>query len=286
MMLYGSHLSVAGGLYNAVAEARRLRLQSLQIFTANQRQWLPKAPDEAAVEAFRSALQASRLGGVVSHASYLINLASPDPELRQKSIDAFAREIDRCVALGVPAAVVHPGAHLGTGEVEGIRRIAESLDRIYADRPDCGVRTLLETTAGQGTNIGHRFEHLRDIMGAAKCEPHLAICVDTCHIHAAGYDVVSPKGYEQTMEALHDSVGPSSVLCLHVNDSRGQRGSRIDRHAHIGHGTIGTAGFRRFVNDPRWSGIPAILETPKEEHESGQPWDRVNLRRLKRLKKR
>jgi deoxyribonuclease-4 len=179
--------------------------------------------------------------------------------------------------------VVHPGAHLGSGEREGIERIAATLDEVYAARPGCKVRTLLETTAGQGTSVGHRFEHLGDIIAAATCKRRLGVCVDTCHIHAAGYDITSATGYDRTVAALIGCVGKSRIRCLHLNDSKTPRGSRVDRHEHIGLGTIKAAGFRRVINDPRFDGLPGILETPKDVNDRGVPWDRVNLRKLRRM---
>ncbi|MCP4247037.1 MAG: deoxyribonuclease IV [bacterium] len=281
MLRFGSHLSVAGGLDRAVASAVELSLGSLQVFTANQRQWSPKRPDTQAIQAFRSANRRAKFGPVVSHASYLINLATSDQKNRTQSIQALGSELDRCAALGIKLCVVHPGAHLGDGVEAGIRRIAEALDEIYAARPICRVKTLLETTAGQGTSIGHRFEHLAEIIDRAACAKHLAVCVDTCHIHAAGYVITTRTGYEKTMADLFACVGKSRIRCLHLNDSKPPRGSRVDRHEHIGRGTIKAAGFRNLVNDPRLAGLPGILETPKGDDPRGSNWDSINLRRLR-----
>ncbi len=283
MLRLGSHLSVAGGVHRAVEAAVELGALSLQIFTANQRQWNPKAPDGDGVRAFRAAVRRRKLRPIVSHASYLINLASPDDAARRRSADAFGAELDRCTALGIGLCVVHPGAHLGSGEREGIERIAATLDEVYAARPGCKVCTLLETTAGQGTSVGHRFEHLGDIIAAATCKRRLGVCVDTCHIHAAGYDITSATGYDRTVSALIGCVGKSRIRCLHLNDSKTPRGSRVDRHEHIGLGTIEAAAFRRVINDPRFDGLPGILETPKDTDDRGVPWDRVNLRKLRRM---
>ena len=279
----GSHLSVAGGLYRAVEAATELGLASLQVFTANQRQWNPRSPDGAGIRIFRSAVRREKLRPVVSHASYLINLASPDEEARCRSAQAFGAELDRCKALGVSLCVVHPGAHLGSGVEEGVGRVAATLDEVYAERPECNVRTLLETTAGQGTSIGHRFEHLRDIIAAAACRRRLGVCVDTCHVHAAGYDITTEAGYEKTVTDLVRYVGKSRIRCLHVNDSKTARGSRVDRHEHIGRGTIKTGAFRRLVNDVRFANLPAILETPKGTNDRGVLWDRINLKKLRQL---
>ena len=283
MLRLGSHLSVAGGLYRAVETAAELGLASLQLFTANQRQWKPKAPDGDAIRVFRSAVRREKLRPVVSHASYLINLASPDEAARRRSARALGAELDRCTALSIGLCVIHPGAHLGSGEEEGVRRIAATLDEVYAARPSCKVRMLLETTAGQGTSIGHRFEHLRDIIAVATCKRRLGVCVDTCHMHAAGYDLSSEAGYERTVRELIRCVGRSRIRCLHLNDSKTARGSRVDRHEHIGRGVIKVAAFRRAMNDPRFAGLPGILETPKGTNDRGVPWDRINLRKLRRL---
>jgi len=263
-----------------------LRLDSLQVFTANQRQWSPKPPTLEQQRAFRSAWRRASLRTVVSHASYLINLASPDRTGRRRSVSAYGAELDRCRSLGIRLCVVHPGAHLGSGEARGIRRIARSLETVYAARPDCRVRTLLETTAGQGTSIGHRFEQLADIIARAECRRRLGVCVDTCHLFAAGHNLATDAGYARTMDELFATVGRSRIHCVHLNDSKGPLGSRVDRHAHIGRGRIGMSGFRNLVNDPRFADLPGILETPKGENERGELWDRANLRRLRRLVRR
>ncbi|MHC4093555.1 MAG: deoxyribonuclease IV [Planctomycetota bacterium] len=283
MLRLGSHLSVAGGLHRAVESAVELRLGSLQLFTANQRQWAPKAPDTDGIRAFRAAVRRAGLRPTVSHASYLLNLASPDERNRRRSAAALGAELDRCAALEIALCVIHPGSHLGSGEAEGIRRIAETLDEVYAARPSCKVRTLLETTAGQGTSVGHRFEHISEIIARAECRRRLGVCVDICHIHAAGYDISSESAYEATIAKLIRCVGKRRIRCLHLNDSKTPLGSRVDRHQHIGRGTIGLAAFRRLVNDAHFDGLPAILETPKGENDRSVLWDRINLRKLRAL---
>ncbi len=283
MLLLGSHLSVAGGLHLAVEAADELGIQALQVFTANQRQWQPKPPTEESIEAFKNALARSGVKFVVSHASYLINLATADPANRGKSIEAMRAEIDRCDALGIKHCVVHPGAHLGAGEEEAIARIADALDEIYEAIPKSKVRTLLETTAGQGTCIGHRFEHLGDIIKAANCKKHLGVCLDTCHMHAAGYDLCTEGGYEKTMRSLVRCVGKTRIRCIHLNDSKTPFASRKDRHEHIGQGTIGDDAFRFIINDPRFEGLPSILETEKGENEKAANLDKINLARLRKL---
>ncbi len=271
MVRMGSHLSVAGGLHLAVESAVELGLSSLQVFTANQRQWSPKPPDVEGIRAYRSAVRRAGLGPTVSHASYLINLASPDADNHRRSVEAFAAELDRCQKLGITLCVVHPGAHLDSSADQGIGRVAAALDEIYGARPGCKVRTLLETTAGQGTSVGHRFEQLGEILSRADCKRRLGVCVDTCHIYAAGYDITTDEGYEEAMARLIRCVGKSRIRCWHLNDSKTPLGSRVDRHEHIGRGKIGAAAFRRVINDPRFAGLPAILETPKGENDRGVP---------------
>lgn len=283
MVRLGSHLSTAGGPANAVAEAERLALASLQIFTANQRQWNARPPDAEQVRAFRREVRRIGLKPVVSHAAYLINLASPDRSQWQRSVDALTNELNRCRLLGISDCVVHPGAHMGCGEKAGISRIISALDGIYDGEPDLRVRVLLETTAGQGNSIGHRFEHLEAIIKGSRYKRRLGVCIDTCHLHAAGYDITSPEGYESTMTELIRRVGRSRVRCIHLNDSKTPFASRVDRHEHIGRGTIGTAAFRQLVNDARFDQVPAILETPKGEDDKGESLDRTNLRRLRRM---
>ncbi len=217
---------------------------------------------------------------MVAHASYLINLGSPAASLRAQSAEALADEIARCGRLGIPALVLHPGSHGGEGESAGVARIAAGLDHALERTAGVRVRVLLETAAGQGNSVGHTFEHLRDILGALRRPRRVAVCFDTCHVHAAGYDVVSRRGWEDTVNALTRTVGLDRLHAIHVNDSKRPRGSRVDRHEHIGRGTIGEAGFRNLLSDSRLHSIPKFLETPKDE---ALDFDRTNLDTLRRL---
>ena len=252
----------------------------LQIFVKNNSRWVGKTIDGGEARAFRRAARGAELRHVAAHTSYLINLASPVKALREMSILALADEIQRCELLGIRDLVLHPGAHCGEGEGAGVRRIAAALDEAIARAGGTRVRILLETAAGQGTCVGHRFEHIRDILGSSRETRRLAVCLDTCHVHAAGYDLVSRQGYEETIASFDHTIGLTRLRAIHVNDSKKPRGSRVDRHEHIGQGAIGEAGFRNLMRDPRLAGIPKFLETPKDE---SLDWDRVNLATLRRL---
>jgi deoxyribonuclease-4 len=252
----------------------------VQIFVKNSNRWVGKPIERPEARAFRSAARGANFSRVVAHTSYLINLASPVAELRGQSIDALVEEIERCRKLGIPDLVYHPGAHCGEGEVAGVARIATSLDEVFDRTAGARVRILLETAAGQGSCVGHRFEHLRDILGAVRANRRVAACFDTCHVHAAGYDIVTREGYFETIAAFDRTVGLSRLAAIHVNDSKKPRGSRVDRHEHIGLGTIGRAGFRNLMTDSRLAGVPKFLETPKDDTLAA---DRKNLAVLRRL---
>jgi deoxyribonuclease-4 len=276
----GAHQSIAGGTPRAVERGVEAGCRVVQIFVKNNNRWVGKTIDELEAREFRIAARRAGLSHVAAHTSYLINLASPSAELRRQSIAALADEILRCHALGIRDLVLHPGAHGGEGEAAGVSRIAESLDEAFRLTEATRVRVLLETAAGQGTSIGHRFEHLRDILGSVRKRQRVAVCFDTCHVHAAGYDLVSPEGYAETIEAFDRTVGLGNLAALHVNDSKKPKGSRVDRHEHIGRGSIGRQGFRNLMTDPRLSEIPKFLETPKDETLA---FDRKNLATLRRL---
>jgi deoxyribonuclease IV len=277
----GAHQSIAGGTPRAVERGVEVGCRVLQIFVKNNNRWVGKPIERPEARAFRSAARGAKLSRIIAHTSYLINLASPVAELRRQSIDALVEEIERCRRLGIPDLVYHPGSHGGEGETAGVRRIAASLDEVFARTEGARVRILLETAAGQGSCVGHRFEHLRDILGAVRNPKRVAACFDTCHVHAAGYDIVSREGWLETMSAFERTVGLSRLAAIHVNDSKKPRGSRVDRHEHIGHGTIGRRGFRNLMTDPRLASIPKFLETPKDEDTLVQ--DRRNLAVLRRL---
>jgi deoxyribonuclease-4 len=280
---FGAHMSIAGGLHNAFAEAQRVGGDCMQVFVKNQRQWRGTRLTEEDVRLWNEAARRTGVAPVVAHDTYLINLASPDDALWSRSIEAFVDELTRCERLGIAHLVTHPGSHVGAGESYGLRRIARALNEIHRRARGLRVQTLLETTAGQGTSLGHRFEHLAAIIARIREGERLGVCVDTCHVFAAGYDLVTTEGYEATMAELDRAVGLSLVRCFHVNDSQRERGSRVDRHAHVGRGKLGRAAFRHLVNDGRFVGVPMIIETPKGKDARGRDWDRVTLNLLRRL---
>ncbi len=281
-LLFGSHLSIAGGLYKAVDAATGLGMRAVQIFTKNQKTWAAPPLTTAAIDGWRTACDNAGFTQTVSHASYLINLASPDPAQRKKSVDLFVDEIRRCDALGVPWLVAHPGAHMGEGETAGIERIAKGLDTIFGRTKKSQTIVCLESTAGQGSSVGHKLEHLAEIIASSKHPERLAVCLDTAHLFAAGYDFRGRK-YAGFVKELDATVGVDHVKVWHINDSKKELGSRVDRHEHIGRGTIGDDGFRPLVRDKRWKNIPMILETPKGEDDEGTAWDAINMQRLRDL---
>ena len=279
---FGSHMSMAGGHDRAVRAAHAVGFASVQVFTKSNNQWRAAPLTDAHVSAFRSALAETGVADPVAHASYLINLGSPDDALWEKSIASLVVEIERGEALGIGDLVIHPGAHVGTGEEAGLARTARGLDEAHRRTRGVALRIALETTAGQGSCLGHRFEHLGRLLEGVLEPERLGVCVDTCHIFAAGYPLGTPSEYHDTMTALERHVGTGRVRVLHLNDSLRERGSRVDRHAGIGRGQLGIEPFRLLVNDPRFLGLPMILETPKGEDE-GRDLDAVNLGLLRRL---
>ncbi|HET9950620.1 MAG TPA: deoxyribonuclease IV [Candidatus Eisenbacteria bacterium] len=279
--LIGAHMSVAGGAVTGIERALAVRARALQIFTKNASQWKGKPITDAEAAAFREAWAASGLAPVVAHDSYLINLASPDPALLQKSIEALADELLRCETLGVPFLVAHPGAHVGSGVLEGCDRVAASIDRARALAPAPSVILLLENVAGQGTTLGRKFEELARIRSGVSRRDLTQFCFDTCHAHAAGYDLTTEKGYEETFREFDAILGLESLRVFHVNDSKNERGSHVDRHEQIGKGKIGIEAFARLMRDPRFTAVPKLLETPKGA--DGVVMDRRNLALLRRL---
>ncbi|MEI8167803.1 MAG: deoxyribonuclease IV [Chloroflexales bacterium] len=262
-MPFGAHMSISGGVAKAFARGQQVGCAVMQIFTKNERQWAAKPLLPEDVAAFRAEQARTGIGPVVVHDSYLINLAAPADELWQKSIAAFAHELERCEALAIPFLVTHPGAHTGSGEDVGLIREAAALNQIFAEGVGGDTMVLLETTAGQGTCLGNRFEHLARLFELVPHHQRLGLCVDTCHIFAAGYDIRTPETYAATFAELDRLVGLAHVRCFHLNDSQKDLGSRVDRHNHIGQGCIGIEAFRLLVNDPRFAAIPMIIETPK-----------------------
>ncbi|MFQ5423482.1 MAG: deoxyribonuclease IV [Phycisphaerae bacterium] len=283
---FGAHMSVAGGFENAFDAGAAAGCDCLQIFVKNQRQWTAPPLKDEQVAAYRAARRRTGLTPVVAHAAYLLNLASPDPALRKKSTRALIDELTRCEALGVAGLVLHPGSHMGDGVDKGIKRIARALDGVHRATGGFRCRVLLESTAGQGTSIGHEIAQLGRILDAASESDRLGVCLDTCHLFAAGYDLSAPDDYERTIGELSQYVGLDRVACVHVNDSKGECGGRLDRHEHIGEGRLGRKGFAHLLNDVRLAAAPRILETPKGVDDRGRDLDRVNLGRLRRLVRR
>jgi len=282
-IMFGSHLSIAGGLQNALIEAQQLGMDTVQIFTKNQRQWRVPPLKQQQIDLWHEHLQSTGIRQPVSHDSYLINLASPKPEARDKSIALFAEELKRCDLLGIPYLVTHPGAHMGEGESAGLRRVAEALNQLHDDLPDLKVITCLEVTAGQGTSLGHRLEHLAEIIDKTEATDRLGVCLDTAHLLAAGYDLTSGTGAESVVKKVDKILGLSRVKVIHINDSKTALNSRVDRHEHIGHGHVSLDAFATFVNHPKLNRLPMILETPKALAKDGRPWDTVNLETLRNL---
>jgi deoxyribonuclease-4 len=282
MPLFGAHMSIAGGLHHAVLAAQKYQCDTVQLFTKNASQWVGRVPPEDEVRLFRKLLRQSRLRFPMAHDSYLINLASPDDVLYRKSIEAFVDEMHRAEQLGLRYLVTHPGACLDSSEDSGLNRVAAALDEVHARCAGFRVMVLLETTAGQGTTLGHRFEHLGRILSLVRQPERLGVCFDTCHVFAAGYALYPEPEYRATMRAFDRAVGLSRLRAFHVNDSLKPFGSRVDRHAHIGRGEIGLEAFRLLVNDRRFRHRPMILETPKEEAGNAE-MDAVNLGVLRGL---
>jgi len=278
-LLVGAHMSIAGGAYKAFERGRSVRCRTIQIFLKNSNQWRAKLLVDEDRSLFREAQQKSGIRPVLAHSSYLINLASPNPALHKKSLDAFVEEMKRADFLGVPYLVLHPGAHMGSGVAAGISRVAGALNRAL-DAAGPPMQILLETTAGQGSSVGHRFEHLAAILEKTRDPERIGVCLDTCHIFAAGYDIRTEVEYRKTLREFDRLIGIGRIRAIHVNDSRKDLGSRVDRHFHIGRGSIGLEAFRCLVNDRRFTNIPKILETPKG---AGNRQDRKNLATLRSL---
>jgi len=288
MPFIGAHLSISGGLEQAVLAAAEIGFDCVQLFSKNSNQWKAKpiAPSEA--ELFRTTLREKRISHPLIHDSYLINLGSAKSDLYEKSLAAFTEELRRAELLGVPNVVMHPGTPTGDTTDDqtesGLRRIASAIDQSLESVANVSV--LLETTAGQGANLGWKFEHLARIIELSKFPDRLGVCIDTCHIHAAGYNITDQKSYENTFAEFDRIVGLERIQAFHLNDSVKGLGSRVDRHAHLGHGTLGLEPFRLLVNDTRFQEIPMYLETPKGTTEiKGETidWDFVNLQILRKL---
>jgi len=276
-------MSIAGGFDNAFHAAATAGCDCLQIFVKNQRQWSAPKLTDAAIERYAEAQAETGIKPVVAHSTYLINLASSDKTTRRRSIDALVDECLRCNSLRLPFLVLHPGAHLGKGIDAGIDLVIAGLNEVHDLVADATTQILLETTAGQGSSIGHEVWHLGRIVSSVDAPQRLGVCIDTCHVFAAGYDLSDSQSYERFVGEIIEHVTLDRVRCIHTNDSKGACGSRLDRHEHIGKGRIGKQGFRNLLNDPRLAHAPRILETPKGTDGRGTDLDRVNLKRLRSL---
>ena len=285
----GAHLSIGGGLPRAVDRAVASRCEALQIFTKSAGQWRARVIPDDEIVLFRRRVADSGVHPVIAHNSYLINIAAAAPALREQSLAALLEEYDRADALGLQGLVMHPGSFTTGSEAEGLRLIASGLRALLRTRRRATPLILLEHTAGQGTNLGHRFEHLAEIIEGLDGSPRVGVCLDTCHLLTAGYDICSEEGYVQTFRDFDRLVGLDRLKAFHLNDSKRPCGSRVDRHEHIGKGCLGLEPFRRILTDPRFTGLPMLLETPKLDTPESRrrsdvdPWDARNLRTLRRL---
>lgn len=280
--LLGAHMSIAGGYYKAVDLARVAGCDVVQLFTKNNNQWRARPISDEEASKFRDTLNEKNIVHPLSHASYLINLASPDPLLWQKSVDGMIVELLRAEQLGIPYVVVHPGASVAASEAEGIANVVRALDEIHRRTRQIAAIPLLENTAGQGSCLGCRFEQLAAILAEVKDQCRVGVCFDTCHAFAAGYPLDTTAAFDATWQAFDSAVGIERIKAIHLNDSKRELGSRVDRHEHIGLGQLGVEPFRLLLNDERFRRVPMYLETPKGQHE-GEEWDVINLRVLRGL---
>ncbi len=261
--LLGAHTSIQGGVAESIPVAEKLKFTAMQIFTKNNNRWFAKPLTEKEINLFKSRLEKSNIKFVVAHDCYLINLCAKDKEILNKSRTAFIDELERCELLGIPYLNFHPGSHGGEGEDKGIKLIAESINIAHQKTKRYKVSSMLEATAGQGTAIGFRFEQLRKIIDLVEDKKRMTVCIDTAHIFAAGYDIKNKKNYKKVIKEFDEIIGLEKLKCFHMNDSKKELGSRVDRHEHIGKGFIGKEGFRNIMNDKRFEKVPKILETPK-----------------------
>lgn len=282
-MYLGAHMSIAGGVFNAFAAGEEFGCDTIQIFVKSSNQWKAKPLSDEEMEKYHAEQKRTEIMPVVAHDSYLINLGSPDTALLQKSRDAFLIEMERCEKLKIPYLVTHPGSHMNAGEEAGIARIAESINWLFERTDGYEVKITLETTAGQGTNLGHKFDQIAAMIEKSGQPDRLAVCFDTCHAYAAGYDIASREGYDRTWADFDRIIGLKKLAVIHLNDSKKGQGSRVDRHAHIGEGELGLKPFEFIMQDERFAQIPKILETPKGD--DGR-MDDVNLGLLRKLAKK
>ena len=277
-MNLGAHMSIAGGLHLACERGRDSGCDVIQMFVKNERQWKGRELEEEAVAEFKAAQKANRIRTAFAHDTYLINMASPVEDLWKKSLDAFVDELERCEALGLAYLVTHPGSPGDAGEAVGIENMRRALNEAHRRTKGYKVRVLLETTAGQGATVGRTFEQMKAILDGVQEADRIGLCLDTCHVFAAGYDISTREGYEKTMDAFDRAVGLKKIEAFHVNDSKKGLGCRVDRHEHIGKGAIGLEAFRCLMRDPRFRDVPKVIETPKENN-----MDPVNLKILREL---
>lgn len=282
MAILGAHMSIAGGYHKAVEAAAQVGFDCVQLFTKNNNQWRAKeiAPDD--VMRFRQAIERRQIVYPIAHNSYLINMASPDKELWKKSVEAMILEVRRAALLRIKYLVAHPGAYTTSSEKQGIKAIVRALDEVHRQTIGFSVKILLETTAGQGSSLGCRFEHLADVLHGVQHPERLGVCFDTCHVFAAGYPMGTEKEYQKMRKEFNRVVGVKHIMAFHLNDSKKPLGSRVDRHEAIGRGEMGKEPFRFILNDIRFRKFPMVLETPKHDA-NGREMDKRNLRTLKRL---
>ncbi len=264
-MQFGAHESIAGGVFNAIERGRQATCDTIQIFNKSNNQWRAKKLEKAEIDAFFKAIEDTGVTVAVSHTSYLINIASPEKTLNEKSYESLKDEMERCEILKIPNLVMHPGSHVGSGEEAAMNKIAENINRMFTELKNNHVTLLLETTAGQGTNLGYTFEQLAYMIERIENSEKMGVCLDTCHIFAAGYPIVKPTDYKATMKKFDEVVGLGRLKIIHANDSLKEFGSKRDRHEHIGEGFIGREGFANFINDKKLKDVPMIIETPKGE---------------------
>jgi len=264
-LLLGAHMSIAGGVHRAIERACSIECTAMQIFVKNNMQWFARPFRREEIKAFREHAQRPELAVVFAHANYLINLAATNPQFHANSVRALSEELERADQLGLPFIVLHPGAHMNAGEEAGLAKIIAALDRIFARLPKVKTRIALETTAGQGTSLGHTFQHLAEIIGNVRAPERLCVCLDTAHVFAAGHDLTSAAGTQRMFREFDRTIGLRYLAALHLNDSKTARGSRVDRHEHIGKGKIGLEAFRVIMRDRRFRKIPKVLETPKRK---------------------
>jgi deoxyribonuclease-4 len=278
----GAHMSIAGGLHLAIERGQALGCFAVQIFVKNQRQWAAPPLRDEDVRAFRATRRASRVRSVFAHASYLINLASPDPAAWSRAVSFFTDELERAEALGLACVAIHPGSHLGAGTAVGLDQVARAVTEVLRRTRGYRVRVALENTAGAGGSVGRTFGELGALVKRLDGARRVGVCLDTCHLFAAGYDIRTAAGYEAAMAECAREVGTARVLAFHLNDARTPLGSGLDRHEHIGRGYLGLAAFRLLLNDPRFIAVPKVLETPKDPEPTADLRNLAILRRLRR----